>query len=191
VAFNENTQNMVRKIIITGGPCVGKTTTINLLKGPGIHVVDEVPRDIIAAELKKKEQDPLYEPIVPWTKFEAFQHAIIEEQLKRELTVPAQTHTILLDRSLVDLIGYCKVAGKQAPQQLISHIKKAGYTKVIFLDQLPSYETDSERKEDPEMAAKIHQEILNGYKELGFDVMIVPPFEGKAKERAEFVKKHL
>lgn len=181
----------MKKIIITGGPCVGKTTTINLLKGEGIHVIDEVPRDIIASELKKKERNQLHEPIVPWTQFEAFQHLVIEEQLRREANVPGSSHTIILDRSLVDIIGYCAIAGKQPPEGLITMIKKANYSKVIFLEQLPEYSTDAERKEDPEFARKIHKAILQAYKELGFDVVIVPPFHQQKKERAEFVRKHL
>ncbi|MBI4141764.1 ATP-binding protein, partial [Candidatus Woesearchaeota archaeon] len=178
-----------KKIIITGGPCVGKTTTISLLKEKGIHVIDEVPRDIIAAELKKKEQNSSYEPIVPWTKFEEFQHLIIEEQLKRESLIPVGTHTVLLDRSLVDILGYCKVANKHPPEQLMAHIKKASYTKVIFLDQLPKYETDAVRKEDADMAKKIHDTILGAYKELGFEIVVVSPHDKKI--RAEFVRKHL
>lgn len=181
----------MKKIIITGGPCVGKTTTINLLKDQGIHVIDEVPRDIIAAELEKQKKDSSYPPVVPWTKLEEFQHLIIEEQLRREANIPQNTHTLILDRALGDIIGYCKVAGKSPPNELISLIKKAGYSKVIFLDQLPDYKTDAERKEDPVLAKKIHDEILQGYKELGFDVVVVPPFNNQPKERAEFVKKHL
>ena len=181
----------MKKIIITGGPCVGKTTTINLLKQPGVHVIDEVPRDIIAAELRKKECDASYDPIVPWTKLKEFQHLIIKEQLRHEATIPDNTHTVILDRALGDIIGYCRVAGQSPPNELASLIKKAGYSTVIFLEQLPEYMTDAERKEDPVLAKKIHDEILNAYKELGFDVVVVPPFHKQEKERAEFVKRHL
>lgn len=181
----------MKKIIITGGPGVGKTTTINLLKKDGTHVIDEVPRDIIAAEQKKKLENPAYNPVVPWTQIEEFQKLVIAEQLARENSIPNDFHTVLLDRSLVDIFGYCKIAGIQPPQQLLELVKKAGYSKVIFLEQLGTYATDTERKEDVELAKKIHAEILNAYKELGFEIIIVPPFEGKPEERAEFVKKAL
>ncbi|MBI4141893.1 AAA family ATPase [Candidatus Woesearchaeota archaeon] len=85
----------MKKIVITGGHCVGKTTTINLIKEHGIHVIDEVPRDIIAAELWKQKNNPLYEPIVPWTKFEEFQHLIIDEQLRVTSLITA-TNMLLL-----------------------------------------------------------------------------------------------
>jgi len=181
----------MKKIVITGGPCVGKTTTINLLKDKGIHVIDEVPRDIIASEQRKKIENPLYNAIVPWTNIDEFQKLVIAEQLKRENSIPEDTSAVLLDRSLVDIFGYCKVAGINPPAELFSLVKNAGYDKVIFLEQLNNYATDSERKEDLVMAKKIHDEILNSYRELGFPIIVVPAFDGKAKERAEFVKKHL
>lgn len=35
------------KIVITGGPCVGKTTLINLLKSTGLSVVAAWPPDVL------------------------------------------------------------------------------------------------------------------------------------------------
>ncbi len=181
----------MKKIVITGGPCVGKTTTINLLKNTGIHVIDEVPRDIIAQEQKKQSQTPSHAPILPWTNINEFQKLVIAEQLLRESSIPKDTHTILLDRSLVDIFGYCKVAGINPPKELLSLVKTAKYDKVIFLEQLNSYATDEQRKEDPILAKKVHNAILDAYKEIGIPIVIVAPFDGKTKERADFVKKHL
>lgn len=170
---------------------MGKTTTINLLKDKGIHVVDEVPRDIIASEQRKKLENPAYNAIVPWTNINEFQKLVIAEQLKRESSIPADAHIVLLDRSLVDIFGYCKVSGIEPPKELLSFVKNAGYDKVIFLEQLSNYATDAERKEDAVMAERVHNEILNAYRALGFPIIVVPSFDGKAQERADFVKKHL
>lgn len=183
----------MKKIIVTGGPCVGKTTTINLLKDSSTHIIDESARFIIESEQKKKADNPQHDAVLPWiaSKFDDFQNLVIKEQLSRESSIPANASTVLLDRSLVDILGYCKVANKTPPKEVFEHIKNAGYSKVIFLEQLSSYEKDSARKEDAILAKKIHTELLNAYKEQGFDVLVVPAFEGKPNERAEFIKKHI
>lgn len=183
----------MKKIIFTGGPCVGKTTTINLLKTDGVHVIDEVPRDVIESEQKLKSANPLHDAVLPWVdgKFDDFQKLVIAEQLLRENNAPKDSKMVLLDRSLVDILGYCKVSGKNPPSELLNHIKNAKYDKVFFLERLNSYATDAERKEDAVFAGKIHNAVLEVYRELGLPIIIVPSFDGKAKERADFIKVHL
>lgn len=180
----------MKKIIITGGPGVGKTTTLQLLKENGVHIIDECARDIIESEQKKQQADPSYKPIVPWLCFDEFQVLNMQEQIQREEATPSNAHTVLLDRSLVDVLGYHKIAGKQPPKELMSLIKNAGYAKkVIFLDVLNTYVNDGVRKEDPEKARQIHTAILEAYQELGFDVVVIPPVDPQS--RAVLVKKHL
>ena len=185
----------MKKIIFTGGPCVGKTTTLNLLKSSldGVHVIDEVPRDVIESEQKLKSANSSHDTVLPWIdgKFDDFQKLVIAEQILREKNAPEDSKMVLLDRSLVDVLGYCKVFGKSAPAELLSHIKNAGYEKIFFLERLNSYVNDAERKEDTVFAGKIHNAILEAYRELGFPVIIVPSFDGKAKERADFIRAHL
>ena len=73
-------------------------------------------------------------------------------------------------------------------------IRKSDYSKVFFLEALPGYQTDKQRKESPEMARDIHSRLLDLYLKFGCDVCRVPVF-GVGKEgiekRVEFILKNL
>lgn len=150
---------MERKaIVISGGPCSGKSTLIEELRRRGFEVRKEVARDILS-----QEDNSFFE----------IEEKIAFEQARREIESKG---TVFFDRSLVDVIAYCKM-------------KLSKYHKVFFLDRLP-FEDDGLRIEksdsDAEMAHKFLEET---YRELGFEIIKVPvmPLE----KRADFVLEKL
>jgi len=179
----------MEKYIITGGPCVGKTGILKKLQEVGENTLDEVAREIIAEE-KKKENG-----ILPSTNLAAFQALTMQRQLKREkeisFTKPAR---IFQDRGLADSIAYREEAGLAVPDELYRLIEQANYTRIFFLEKLPFYIQDAERKESPELALRIHQRLYQVYDRLGFDIVTVPlgkSAEEKAsiEERVQFILK--
>ena len=66
------------KVIITGGPCVGKTTVLESLCNEGYTTLSESAREIIEVELKKSKG------ILPWTNFRSFQKKVADFQIHKE-----------------------------------------------------------------------------------------------------------
>ncbi|RLI97500.1 MAG: hypothetical protein DRO99_02940 [Candidatus Aenigmatarchaeota archaeon] len=153
--------------VITGGPCVGKTTILNDLKKKGYHVMHEIARKII------EEQQATGGDILPWKDINRFQEVLLENHLKHESELPEEI--VFIDRGIGDILAYCEVYGIDPPKDTHKHGSPPRYHKIILLDQLPSYEKDDVRKEDPEMARKIHESIEKVYRKLGYDIINVPP----------------
>ena len=197
------------KFVFTGGPGVGKTTLINALAGKGYLSVPEAARHIITREQLKvdrsKARGKNYKGVLPWTNLTGFQHRVVRQQSLWETLAgrmaknPGRGHKrspgTLLDRSFVDPVAYMLEAGyspKSHPalfKKLFSKISKAGYQKVFFLDQLPHYQNDPQRKESAVQANKLHNRLFDVYKDMGkrygFEVVRVPATG--VQQRVDFV----
>src|ERR1019366_10304963 len=103
----------MRKIILSGGPSTGKTTTFELLKEAykDAFFVEEAAEIVIKRELAKQEKNPDYEPIMPVTKFRKFAQLVIEQQLASEEAIPNDAELVFLDRSFIDNLGYLAING--------------------------------------------------------------------------------
>ena len=154
------------KYIFTGGPGVGKTTLLERLAEKGYEVVPEAARPVI------KEQQEKQHPILPWTNFQKFEEIVLERQLEYEQAMPGAD---FLDRSLIDHLAYALTGGAKLRSDIYDLIKKANYTRVFFLEQLPDYCQDDQRKEDPVKAKIIHDKLYELYDHLGCDIVTVPP----------------
>ncbi len=170
----------MEKYIITGGPGVGKTNILQELEKVGEVTLSEVAREIIAEEQKKEKG------VLPWTDLAEFQKKTMHLQVDREKRVNGKSHKrIFQDRGLVDTIAYAEEGGVKVPDGLYDRIKEAGYTRVFYLEQLPFYKQDEERKEDSEFAKRIHEKLYQVYDRLGFDIVMVPVFHPEKKENIE------
>lgn len=157
------------KYILTGGPGTGKTTILQELRRKGYSVVSEVARQIIFEEQEKEKG------ILPWTDLALFQDLVIERQLRsEEEATNYQNKKIFLDRSLVDGIAFAEIGKITIKKDLSNLIEQADYKRVFYLEQLPFYSQDKERKEDPELAKRIHEQLYRVYDRLGFDIVTVP-----------------
>lgn len=146
--------------VITGGPCVGKTTLIEELRNKGYQILPEFAR-LIIEEGKYK----------PWINFSEFQQELVRRQKEAEFNINGSN--VFCDRGLADSIAYQRIYGKNVNNNFIAECK-GRYAKVFFLERLPVYEKDHTRREDPKTALKIHQEIEKAYTELGYDLIKVP-----------------
>lgn len=158
----------MRKYVLTGGPCTGKTTTLKALMRRGFHTIPETPRVII------EEQQAVNGTILPWKDISLFQLEIFKRQTEFESQLKQGT-TAFLDRGFVDAIAYCRFYGIDAPKSLVGAAEKNRYDGIFFLEMLPKYEVDSVRKEDFSTAKKIHETIRDVYREFNYDVAEVPP----------------
>ena len=173
---------MPKPFVITGGPGVGKTTVIEMLRKCGYTVVDETAREIIEREMAKESD------VLPWKNLQEFQVQVFKRQSEKEESILKSTEPVFLDRSIIDGYGYC-VLGKVAPSPEIARLASGRYAKVFLLERLPDYVTDTSRIEDLQFAKDIHAEILKAYREFGYEVVHVPVLP--PEERVDFITRNL
>jgi len=175
------------KYIITGGPCVGKTTVLEKLAFKGFETVSESSRIVIDHERKKAETDSLYSPIYPHTNLAKFQLLVLEQQRLSELNI--ESHSTFLDRSFIDNLAYSALGKLDMNHIFFPFIKNAGYTGVFFLDRLPFYNNDSSRLEDRTSAKIIHSTLLYFYQKSNIPIFRVRFFHGDdgVEKRANFI----
>lgn len=174
------------RYVITGGPCTGKTTTVEGLSRKGYNVVEESARLVIASEQKKLADNPSYRAVFPWTDISMFQRIVTEEQHRREQQ--AKATPVFFDRGMIDNLAYIKVFGGKLDEVTAKIISKASYSKIFILDPV-SYKQDEVRKEDPELARKLHSAIHEVYAEKNFNVLKVPLLP--VNERIDFILQNL
>lgn len=175
------------KYIITGGPCVGKTSVLERLASKGFETVSESSRIVINNEKKKAEIDSSYKPIYPHTDLAEFQLLVLEQQKFSELNI--KSYPVFLDRSFIDNLAYSALGKLEMNNVFSSFIETAKYTGVFFLDRLPFYNKDSARLEDCESAKRIHNTLFYFYQKSNIPIFRVRFFHGDdgVEKRANFI----
>ncbi|MDO8656255.1 MAG: AAA family ATPase, partial [Nanoarchaeota archaeon] len=185
----------MKKYILTGGPGVGKTKVLEAIAARGHHVIKEVARIIIAQEQEKEKTCPEYRAILPWTNLEQFQNVVLERQIQEEGSLRGKkVSSSFLDRSCVDPLAYVKTGNVPIRKDIYHIIEQAEYTKAFFLHRLPSYAKDEQRKEDDELALRLHDMMYEVYDRVGVDIVEVPIFVDNEREniarRIDFILAH-
>ena len=172
----------MEKYILTGGPGTGKTAVLKGLSKQGFATVPEAARQIILEEQQKERINSGYQGILPQNNLSLFQNLVIGRQLEQEMKIPFSSGNVFLDRSLVDPIAYAEVGNITPSSDLYQLIEEAEYKRMFFLERLPFYEQDEERKEDSGLAQRIHEKLYQVYDRLGFDIVTVPVGKSSEKE---------
>lgn len=164
-----------RLIVLTGGPCCGKTTLIAELARRGLNVIGESAREVL--------QEGKFVGVGL-----EFQREIFRRQIEREAGLEAGDH--YLDRSAVDVLAYSEYF-LNASDEFRNFVLRDKYHRVFVLDRLP-FQNDGLRVEaDESEANRIHELIVQKYRGLGYNLIRVPVFEGNLTEsirkRADYV----
>jgi len=183
--------------VITGQPGCGKSELCAELYKAGFIVLPEVARRLIAHnELRNSlycESLPL-----PWTNLDGFQRELIAIQLNREKVAREISDTVFSERGISDSAAYYMAStgfdyngqNKNSfsldaiPSDLRDTIFTHKYAGVFILDPLP-YKADSQRREDPAHAARIHEQMFVAYRLSGHEPIRVPVLP--ICERAQFI----
>ncbi len=164
--------------VITGGPCSGKTTTLNFLAKKGYRVTDEMARVYIDQEIKKgRKLDQIR------TDEGKFQKHIVKMKIALEKTLPRK-QAIFLDRGIPDSVAYYKLLGVGIDSFLKKALVNCSYKKVFVLELL-DYQKDYARTESPEQARQIENLLISSYLSLGMEVIKVPVMS--ATNRVKFI----
>jgi len=172
-------QNL-RRIAITGGPCSGKSTLLEILKQKGFQVVPEAAREVIEQE-KARDSDCL-----PWKNLQKFQNKLSQTQF--ELEEQYQNGLIFSDRSVIDGHAYSILDGIIIPG-IIQTVSRNRYEQIFLLDLLPIYRSDSARTESPEKAREIQRQLLESYHQFDYNPIAVPFLT--PEQRADLILNHL
>ena len=156
-------------IVITGGPCSGKTTIIQALAEAGHTTVPEAATELIEdPALENLRADPL-----------EFQLQVLRRQLeneKREDERAESQSIIFLDRGIGDGFGYLSYHGLEPFEELLDAWPAARERSrcVLFFDSRPDYQAASHRSETPEEARRIHEILLADYRSRHDRVLLIP-----------------
>ncbi|MDO8529322.1 MAG: ATP-binding protein [bacterium] len=172
--------------VITGGPCAGKTTLLEIMAERGYRVEFEMARIYI------DEQVSLGKSLQEIRKNEgAFQREILRRKIELENKLP-KDHLILFDRGIPDSIAYFELIGlSKEAEELRKIVRVVDYKKIFLLDLL-EFKQDYARVEDKKTADKIQKLLGNTYRDLGFEVVKVPvPDSNKIEDRINFIIQNL
>lgn len=169
--------------VITGGPCSGKTSALELLEKKGCRIQGEAARIYFDEELAKGNT------IAEIRKDEAaVQKEILYLKEKIEKDLP-KDELIFMDRAIPDSIAYYEVAGISPKDKHLQNLVKQCHYKKIFLFELVKYKQDKVRT-DSKDAKKIEELLEKYYRQAGFEVVRVPDMK-KPEKRVEFMLKNL
>ena len=164
--------------VITGGPCTGKTTIINLLSDRGYKTTIEHARHYIDTQ---KIEGRTVEEIRENKK--QFQVGVLEMQIQQEAQLNPND-VVFLDRALPDTMAYYQFLGLEYDVRLIEQCNKYSYSKAFILARLPLI-NDYARLEDEHEQIRIHNLIIKVYESISCEIVYVPVLS--ANERVEFI----
>jgi predicted ATPase len=164
--------------VITGAPCSGKTTLIDMLAEEGYKTVAEGARACFEAKFAKgltfkeimKDAIPLH-------------HKIFDVQLELERNLRPGEVTFL-DRALPDSLSSHRVFGMD-PNSILADCFRYRYASVFILEQLPQLRERTLGPEDAETADFLDEWLVRDYSTLGYEVVRVPVLA--PQERFQFV----
>lgn len=167
----------MHKVIISGGPSTGKSTTFNALHNlyPEAHFVEEAAEQVIKGELAQQAADPTYEPVMPVANYARFAPLVLARQIENERSIPSESKLAFLDRSIIDNLGYLAHNGiSDFAAEVQSHISSANYSLVFFCDWLAKFEQTEVRRESAEEGLSIHGHLEDVYESSGLLVVHLP-----------------
>lgn len=168
--------------VITGGPCTGKTTVVNILAERGYETTIEHARHYIDTQ---KIVGRTIEEIRENKK--EFQLGVLNMQIAEEATLDVNEQ-VFLDRALPGAMAYYQFLGLEYDERLIEQCNKYCYHRVFILDRLP-LTNDYARLEDEADQIRIHNLIIQVYEKFHCPIVHVPVLP--PEERVYFILKNI
>lgn len=162
------------KVVLTGGPCVGKSTLIRMLEARGFPVVHEMATAAIN------------DGVDPCTDHEAFQFDVLNRQRRAEASL-SSAPLLFLDRGTFDGIPYREIYGRKVPD-FFATLQPGSYD-VCFLLETLEWENDGVRYESADFSGEIQPYFARVYENNDIPVVRVPVMPPEA--RLHFILTHV
>ena len=166
----------VKKIVLTGGPGVGKTSIILALKVLGEHVVEEASTDYI----KFKQASGIQSP---WDE-EDFQDGILQLQKQSESRIDPKAPMVFIDRGLYDGLAYHQRESYMY-QKILREARLHVYDIVFIIEPLDFIVQNGVRRETKKESETIGRKLKKIYREAGYRP--IPIKKGTLAERASAI----
>ena len=156
-------------IVISGGPCSGKTTIIDELTAAGHTTIPEAATELI--------EDPAFDGLRADPR--EFQRQVLLRQIeneKRSLEAAEPGSVIFLDRGIGDGFGYLSYHGIEPFEELSKAWPESRERSrcVLFFESRPDYQAASHRSETPAEARRIHEILLADYRSRHDRIILIP-----------------
>ncbi|MBV8252405.1 MAG: AAA family ATPase [Chitinophaga sp.] len=156
--------------ILTGGPGSGKSALLTDLQKRGYNAVPEAGRKIIQDQVKQNGN------ALPWGDTAAYSRLMLQQSIKDYQHFLTSTNTCFFDRGVPDVLGYVSLIKGPSIDLYQAAAATYRYNADVFI--LPPweeiYETDTERKQDFQLAVDTYHQMKETYTSLGYDVIEVP-----------------
>lgn len=167
------------RVIVTGGPGVGKTTMLRELAARGYEVVEESARELIR-ERRGSGRSPRPEP----KEFAA--ELLRRDRAKYESTASGEA-PVFFDRCLVESVAMAREAELMSEPEAAVVLGGVSFYPQVFI--LPPwqeiYVNDSERDHTFDHCQRVHDGLTRWYADCGYRVREVP--RESPQVRAEYV----
>ncbi|CAJ1937263.1 unnamed protein product [Cylindrotheca closterium] len=203
---NGQAKNYVFRIVLTGGPCGGKSSSLDdmtkslVKKGYDVMCVPEVPTILLNGGCKYPGEDGNKEALI------IFEKALIEAQLQMErsfIDIAESTNRptlVIMDRGLLDVAAYLPAdlwVETQKAVNLTEEQMADRYDLVLHLttaaegaEKYYTTENNAVRLETAEQARELDKKIRTGYQRAHKNVKVVDnstDFQGKLKRATDHV----
>lgn len=161
------------RIVITGGPSVGKTTIVSGVAERGFPIVHEFATEIIKEGV-----------LLPWVDRCSFQNEVLRRQCCAEKELSGVEGPVFLDRGLFDGEAYYIYDKLEIPE-IFSQLDSSQYSLAFLVELLPFFDKTDVRRENLEFTREISVVLENCYASRGVEVVRVPAMS--PTERVDFV----
>jgi predicted ATPase len=186
----------IQKIVLTGGPGVGKTSIIQCLQKLGYDVREEVFTRLFA----EAQKIGAFNDEFLRSKKLILDLILAQKHLESQT---GQGNLLFLDRSRIDILGYIKNMGILPSKEDKAWLEQNDYALIFMIQPLPEkhYDQNSVRRQTQQESLEHHRSINQHYIDFlnvnGLDsasyLINVPYFEGKTEEsvlkRTQFILK--
>jgi predicted ATPase len=163
----------MRRLVVTGGPCSGKSTLIEALSRSGFKTAREAAIEVINEGMRRRGLDEFTQ----WRKSQPVEFQLDVDRQQRAIEREfCASDIVFCDRSRIDGVAYLRQAGCEVPASLSQKaLKNYAIEAVILLDTLESFEVRSEtgRADSREDAARIREELIRTYHEYGYQITAI------------------